>query len=125
QRHFGQTWNAQQADWWAHSQRVLIDNFGAQPQIPLQADAVLLPEGAASGPLSYDLAALLRPMDEAISTAGGIAFAAVDEHLMLRQRPGTFVAGEMLDWEAPTGGYLLQGCFSTGAWAAHGVTLHF
>ena len=63
----------------------------------------------------------LRPLDEAISTAGGIAFAAVDEHLMLRQRPGTFVAGEMLDWEAPTGGYLLQGCFSTGAWAAAGV----
>ena len=65
----------------------------------------------------------LRPLDEAISTAGGIAFAAVDEHLMLRQRPGTFVAGEMLDWEAPTGGYLLQGCFSTGAWAAQGVAL--
>ena len=63
----------------------------------------------------------LRPLDEAISTAGGIAFAALDEHLMLRQRPGTFVAGEMLDWEAPTGGYLLQGCFSTGAWAARGV----
>ena len=63
----------------------------------------------------------LRPLDEAISTAGGIAFAAVNEHLMLRQRPGTFVAGEMLDWEAPTGGYLLQGCFSTGAWVAHGV----
>ena len=66
----------------------------------------------------------LRPLDEAISTAGGIAFAAVDEHLMLRQRPGTFVAGEMLDWEAPTGGYLLQGCFSTGAWVARGLTLH-
>ncbi|OGX89458.1 hypothetical protein BEN47_07295 [Hymenobacter lapidarius] len=63
----------------------------------------------------------LRPLDEAISTAGGIAFAAVDDHLMLRQRPGTFVAGEMLDWEAPTGGYLLQGCFSTGAWVAKGV----
>ena len=63
----------------------------------------------------------LRPLDEAISTAGGLAFAALDEHLMLRQRPGTFVAGEMLDWEAPTGGYLLQGCLSTGAWAARGV----
>ena len=63
----------------------------------------------------------LRPLDEAISTAGGVAFAAVDEHLMLRQRPGTFVAGEMLDWEAPTGGYLLQGCFSTGAWVARGI----
>ncbi|GAB3848413.1 NAD(P)/FAD-dependent oxidoreductase [Hymenobacter terrigena] len=63
----------------------------------------------------------LRPLDEAISTAGGIAFSAVDENLMLRQRPGTFVAGEMLDWEAPTGGYLLQGCFSTGAWVARAI----
>ena len=63
----------------------------------------------------------LRPLDEAISTAGGVAWAGLDEHLMLRARPGTFVAGEMLDWEAPTGGYLLQGCFSTGAWAAHGM----
>ena len=63
----------------------------------------------------------VRPLDEAISTAGGLDFAAVDERLMLLQRPGTFVAGEMLDWEAPTGGYLLQGCFSTGAWAAKGV----
>ncbi|GAB3222395.1 NAD(P)/FAD-dependent oxidoreductase [Hymenobacter seoulensis] len=63
----------------------------------------------------------LRPLDEAISTAGGVAWEAVDEHLMLQQRPGTFVAGEMLDWEAPTGGYLLQGCFSTGAWVARGV----
>ncbi|MBF9237365.1 TIGR03862 family flavoprotein [Hymenobacter sp. BT683] len=63
----------------------------------------------------------LRPLDEAISTAGGIAFSSVNEQLMLRQRPGTFVAGEMLDWEAPTGGYLLQGCFSTGAWVAQGV----
>ncbi|MFD2717245.1 NAD(P)/FAD-dependent oxidoreductase [Hymenobacter monticola] len=66
----------------------------------------------------------LRPLDEAISTAGGIGFEALNEHLMLRQRPGTFVAGEMLDWEAPTGGYLLQGCFSTGAWAAQGVLRH-
>ncbi|NVO31725.1 BaiN/RdsA family NAD(P)/FAD-dependent oxidoreductase [Hymenobacter lapidiphilus] len=63
----------------------------------------------------------LRPLDEAISTAGGVAWGALDEHLMLRMRPGTFVAGEMLDWEAPTGGYLLQGCFSTGAWAARGL----
>ena len=63
----------------------------------------------------------LRPIDEAISTAGGVPFTAVDEYLMLRQRPGTYVAGEMLDWEAPTGGYLLQGCFSTGAWVARGV----
>ncbi|RYY20036.1 MAG: TIGR03862 family flavoprotein, partial [Cytophagaceae bacterium] len=64
----------------------------------------------------------LRPLAEAISSAGGVAFSEVDEHLMLRQRPGTFVAGEMLDWEAPTGGYLLQGCFSTGAWAAQAAS---
>lgn len=64
----------------------------------------------------------LRPLDEAISTAGGVAWQELDEHLMLHRRPGTFVAGEMLDWEAPTGGYLLQGCLSTGAWAAQGVT---
>jgi len=63
----------------------------------------------------------LRPLDEAISTAGGLDLSAVDEHLMLRQRPGTYVAGEMLDWEAPTGGYLLQGCFSTGAWVARSI----
>lgn len=58
-----------------------------------------------------------RPLAEAISTAGGLRFDAVDETLMLKDRPGTFVAGEMLDWEAPTGGYLLNACFATG-WAA-------
>ncbi|WP_375418937.1 NAD(P)/FAD-dependent oxidoreductase [uncultured Hymenobacter sp.] len=63
----------------------------------------------------------LRPLDEAISTAGGVAFAEITAELMLRRRPGTFVAGEMLDWEAPTGGYLLQACFSTGARAAAGM----
>lgn len=63
----------------------------------------------------------LRSLAEAISSAGGVPFAEVDGNLMLRRRPGTFVAGEMLDWEAPTGGYLLQGCFSTGAWVAAGV----
>ncbi|MGI4883815.1 MAG: NAD(P)/FAD-dependent oxidoreductase [Janthinobacterium lividum] len=63
----------------------------------------------------------LRPLDEAISTAGGVAWAEVDAHQMLRRRPGTYLAGEMLDWEAPTGGYLLQGCLATGAGAAAGV----
>lgn len=58
-----------------------------------------------------------RPMDEAISTAGGLAWDELDDALMLRRRPGLFCAGEMLDWEAPTGGYLLTGCFSTG-WRA-------
>ena len=55
-----------------------------------------------------------RPLAEAISTAGGVAFEALDEHLMLRALPGVFCAGEMLDWEAPTGGYLLTACFATG-----------
>ncbi|MCC2673196.1 MAG: aminoacetone oxidase family FAD-binding enzyme [Ramlibacter sp.] len=62
-----------------------------------------------------------RPIDEAISTAGGVAFAAIDARFMLRAAPGVFVAGEMLDWEAPTGGYLLTGCFATGRAAAQGV----
>jgi uncharacterized flavoprotein (TIGR03862 family) len=61
------------------------------------------------------------PIDRAISTAGGIALDEVDDTFMLRGKPGTFVAGEMLDWEAPTGGYLLQACFATGAAAGRGV----
>ncbi|MEX0278627.1 MAG: TIGR03862 family flavoprotein [Ruegeria sp.] len=59
----------------------------------------------------------LRPMDEAISTAGGVPETAVDEGLMLKALPGVFCAGEMLDWEAPTGGYLLTACLATGRWA--------
>jgi uncharacterized flavoprotein (TIGR03862 family) len=55
-----------------------------------------------------------RPLEEAISSAGGVAWSELDEDLMLRRLPGVFVAGEMIDWEAPTGGYLLQGAFSTG-----------
>lgn len=61
------------------------------------------------------------PIEKAISTAGGIAWSQVDDALMLRALPGTFVAGEMLDWEAPTGGYLLQASFSTGVVAARGA----
>jgi len=78
-------------------------------------------------PLPDDLAPLIkalpirhngpRPMDEAISTAGGLRFDALTDGLMLRDRPGTFAAGEMLDWEAPTGGYLLTACLATGCWA--------
>jgi uncharacterized flavoprotein (TIGR03862 family) len=55
-----------------------------------------------------------RPLAEAISTAGGVPFEALDEHLMIKTMPGVFCAGEMLDWEAPTGGYLLTACFATG-----------
>lgn len=61
------------------------------------------------------------PNDRAISTAGGVAFSEIDETFMLRGKPGTFVAGEMLDWEAPTGGYLLQACFATGSAAGRGA----
>ena len=60
-------------------------------------------------------------LDRAISTAGGISFGEIDAHYMLRKLPGVFVAGEMLDWEAPTGGYLLQACFATGAAAGRGA----
>jgi uncharacterized flavoprotein (TIGR03862 family) len=62
-----------------------------------------------------------RPIARAISTAGGVAFGAVDDDLQLLAKPGVFVAGEMLDWEAPTGGYLLQASFATGVAAAKGV----
>ncbi|MBC7312877.1 MAG: TIGR03862 family flavoprotein [Rhizobium sp.] len=62
-----------------------------------------------------------RPIAEAISSAGGITFDSVDENLMLKALPGTFVAGEMLDWEAPTGGYLLTACLASGRSAARGM----
>jgi uncharacterized flavoprotein (TIGR03862 family) len=63
----------------------------------------------------------IQPLARAISTAGGVALDEVDAGFMLRSRPGTFVAGEMLDWEAPTGGYLLQACFATGRAAGQGA----
>ncbi|MFK4076702.1 TIGR03862 family flavoprotein [Ectopseudomonas khazarica] len=62
-----------------------------------------------------------RPLDEAISSAGGVPFEALDAGLMLKALPGVFCAGEMLDWEAPTGGYLLTACFASGRVAAHGL----
>jgi uncharacterized flavoprotein (TIGR03862 family) len=62
------------------------------------------------------------PIDEAISTAGGVDFKELNEDFMLRSRPGWFCAGEMLDWEAPTGGYLLSACFATGVAAGVGVS---
>ncbi len=85
----------------------------------------------ATPPPDCDLATLIKAVplraraataiERAISSAGGIAWGELDENLMLRRRPGVFAAGEMLDWEAPTGGYLLQGCFSTGVAAGRGV----
>ena len=83
--------------------------------------------GGAAAPLETLIKALplrlhgTQGLDRAISSAGGLRFAAIDGRFMLQARPGVFVAGEMLDWEAPTGGYLLQACFSTGVAAAHGM----
>ncbi|MDQ2066384.1 TIGR03862 family flavoprotein [Xinfangfangia sp. CPCC 101601] len=65
-----------------------------------------------------------RPLDEAISVAGGITAAALTPDLELRAMPGVFAAGEMLDWEAPTGGYLLTGCLATGLWAGAAAARH-
>ena len=95
--------------------------------------AALLREVAQPGDLEHParLAALIkalplrldspRALDEAISSAGGVDFAAIDEGLMLNALPGVFCAGEMLDWEAPTGGYLLTACMASGRVAARGV----
>jgi predicted flavoprotein YhiN len=63
-----------------------------------------------------------RPVDEAISSAGGVTFSSVSNDLELSALPRTFVCGEMLDWEAPTGGYLLTGCLATGRWAGRAAT---
>jgi uncharacterized flavoprotein (TIGR03862 family) len=101
----------------------------------LSPPAIGLLQEAAAGKLAalpaYEMAGLIKalplrltgtaPNDRAISSAGGIAFSEVDEHFMLRGKPGVFAAGEMLDWEAPTGGYLLQACFATGAAAGRGA----
>lgn len=62
-----------------------------------------------------------RPLAEAISSAGGVCWSELDASLMVRRLPGIFVAGEMIDWDAPTGGYLIQGCFATGTHAARGA----
>lgn len=96
--------------------------------------AIAVLRAAAGGDLPVDpqaLAVLIKRaplrltrvggLARAISSAGGVARDEVDAQLMLKKAPGTFVAGEMLDWEAPTGGYLLQGCFSTGVAAARGI----
>ncbi len=82
------------------------------------ADAVRLAQAIKSLPLRL---LVPRPLDEAISTAGGVRFEALDAHLMLKNSPAVFCAGEMLDWEAPTGGYLLTACFASGRVAGEGV----
>lgn len=63
-----------------------------------------------------------RPIDEVISTSGGVSFSALNDKLELHNFPNVFCAGEMIDWEAPTGGYLLQACFSTGFWVANEIS---
>jgi len=83
-----------------------------------RSDPVLLSAAIKSLPLKL---VAPRPLEEAISSAGGVAFEALSQNLMLRAVPGVFCAGEMLDWEAPTGGYLLTACFSTGRAAGKGA----
>jgi len=89
----------------------------------LGKDAGQLPADCIAAALKRLPLSLLRPrpMAEVISTAGGVRLEALDAQLMLRQMPGTFCAGEMLDWEAPTGGYLLTACFASGLRAGRGV----
>ncbi len=89
----------------------------------LGKEAGQLPAEAVAAALKRLPLSLLRPrpMDEVISTAGGVRLEALDEALMLRDLPGTFCAGEMLDWEAPTGGYLLTACYASGLRAGRGV----
>ena len=85
-------------------------------------EALATPEALAAAIKAIPLRVTgLRPLDRAISTAGGIRLDALAEGLELTALPGVFACGEMLDWEAPTGGYLLQGCFATGVAAARGV----
>ncbi len=90
---------------------------------PARAQLSALPPDALAGLIKAVPVRLTGIADiaRAISTAGGIAFDEIDARYMLRRRPGTFVAGEMLDWEAPTGGYLLQACFATGVAAGQGA----
>jgi uncharacterized flavoprotein (TIGR03862 family) len=95
------------------------------PAIGLLHEAALASSAKLSALSTTSLAGLINavpirltapaPLASAISTAGGVAFSEIDDNFMLWRRPGVFVAGEMLDWEAPTGGYLLQASFSTGA----------
>ncbi len=114
------------------TQTAWLRNAGLSPvSIALLRDATgnLLPDDPAQMAAlvkSTELAVTgLASLDRAISSSGGVALDELDEHFMLRSLPGVFVAGEMLDWEAPTGGYLLQACFSTGVAAARGVLRRF
>jgi uncharacterized flavoprotein (TIGR03862 family) len=87
--------------------RALLNEFGRDSDQPLSTRIKALSFPALTP----------RPMDEAISTAGGVRINALDEDLMLKSREGVYCAGEMIDWEAPTGGYLITACLATGYWA--------
>jgi uncharacterized flavoprotein (TIGR03862 family) len=90
----------------------ILDNLPGQPPFPSAEALAATVKGCAlrlTGP---------RPLAEAISSAGGVRWSELDDALMVRRMPGVFLAGEMIDWEAPTGGYLMQGCFATGTRAA-------
>ncbi|MGZ5142662.1 MAG: TIGR03862 family flavoprotein [Burkholderiales bacterium] len=88
----------------------------------LGAEHIAEPQALASAMKALPLRLVRpRPLAEAISTAGGVAFESMDKNLMLRSLPGVFCAGEMLDWEAPTGGYLLNACLATGRTAGAGA----
>lgn len=99
--------------------------------IALVREAALSQKLSLAAQSAHDLAQLIKavpvrltgvqPLATAISTAGGVSFSELDPRFMLRKRPGVFAAGEMLDWDAPTGGYLLQACFATGMAAANGA----
>ena len=89
-----------------------------QTDQPTFADPALLAQAIKALPITL---VRPRPLDEAISSAGGVTFEALDQRLMLKQVPGVFCAGEMLDWEAPTGGYLLTACFASGRKAGLGL----
>jgi hypothetical protein len=97
--------------------RALLTEFAR----PLPADPAALAALVKALPVRHDGS---RPLDEAISTAGGLPFAALTDGLELRAMPGVFAAGEMLDWDAPTGGYLLTACLATGAWAGRHAAAH-
>lgn len=113
----------------AHKGKVSIGNLlRKRLNMPAVKQALLMEFGR---PLPDDLAPLIkglelrhngpRPIDEAISTSGGVSWDGLTDDLMLRDIPSVFCAGEMIDWDAPTGGYLITGCLATGQWAAQGA----
>jgi len=91
--------------------------------IALLRERGAMPSSAAIKRLAVPIRGL-EGLERAISSAGGIARSELDETFQLRRLPGIYAVGEMLDWDAPTGGYLLQACFSTGHWAARHALTH-